>query len=556
MILIVEDNDMNREILYELLSDDFNVLLADNGLAGLTMLEEHYKIISIILLDIYMPGCNGFDFLEHKWNNSAFRSIPVIVMTASNTVEDEIRCLKLGASDFLSKPYNTEVMKNRIRSVIHLRETSTMLNKLEKDTLTGLFSKEFFFHQVETLLKNSPSERFDFICSDIENFRRMNDRYGTAKCDLFLTYLAQRLSQKLPDVILGGRLNGDVFGFILRHQEGNWAESSLKNLIGAEQPSGVIIKYGLVPDVDHALSASTIANYATSALKETKGHYNTFICVYDEEFHEKQMRVHFIEEGMLEGLRNREFQVYYQPKHSVKDDTIIGAEALVRWFHPKLGFIGPNVFIPLFEQNGFITELDHYVWEEVCCEIRRCLDIGFNVVPISVNVSRMNFDIPDLAEKIIALVDKYKLDHSLFHLELTESICADNLENISKICKKLHDSGFVIELDDFGSGYSALSSLSFLHIDMIKLDVSLIRNASETKNYSLVRYAILLAESMKIQTIAEGVEIEEQATALRVLGCDFIQGYYYSKPLPRDDFEPYLMEYESQKGDDYFNRIF
>ena len=555
-ILIVEDNDMNREILHDLLSDDFNVLLANNGLTGLKILEENYRTLSMILLDIYMPECNGFDFLERKWENAEFRAIPVIVMTASNTVEDEIRCLKLGASDFLSKPYNTEVMKNRIRSLIHLRETSSILNLLEKDTLTGLLSKEFYLHQVNNLLAKTPDEKYDLICSDIENFRRLNDRYGETKCDQFLSYLAKRLSSLLPDIVLAGRVGVDVFAFLIKHKNGDWAEDLLKNIVEEDTFPGVQLKYGLLPLVDTTLSATSLVNNATSAIKEIKGHYNTHLAVFDETFQKKLLRTHLIEEGMFDALKNKEFKVYYQPKHSVKDDTIVGAEALVRWEHPKLGFITPNVFIPIFEKNGFISELDYYVWEAVCKEIRNCLDIGFAIVPISVNVSRNDFDNPNMAGRLINLVDKYRIDHSLFHIELTESASMDNLESICATCKKLHDAGFIIELDDFGSGYSALSSISLLNVDIMKLDVSLIHNASETKNYSLLRYAIQLAESMKLKTVAEGVEIEEQAMALRVLGCDYIQGYYYSKPLKREEFEPYLLEYESQKGEEHFNRIF
>ncbi|MBO4334996.1 MAG: EAL domain-containing protein, partial [Desulfovibrio sp.] len=526
-ILIVEDNDMNRDILHDLLSDDFNVLVANNGLTGLKMLEENYQHLSIILLDIYMPECNGFEFLERKWEHTEFRGIPVIVMTASNTVEDEIRCLKLGASDFLSKPYNTEVMKNRIRSIIHLKETSSFLNRLEKDALTGLLSKEFFLHQSDNLLKRTPDTAYDLICSDVENFRRMNDRYGVAKCDEFLSLLASRLNTKLPDILLAGRVDVDVFAFLIKHQDGDWAEALLNDVAGDDQPMGVQLKFCLMPSVDHSLATLTLINHAASAIKEIKGHYKTRVAIYDEEFRKKQLRTHLIEEAMPDALKNREFQVYYQPKHSAKDDTIVGAEALVRWLHPKLGFLTPKDFIPLFEQNGFISKLDFYVWEEVCCEIRRCQDIGFAIVPISVNVSPIDFDTPDLAERLISLVDKYQIDHKLFRIELTEAMCVDNLDYIAATCKKLHDAGFVIELDDFGSSYSSLSSFVLLNVDVLKLDVSLVRNASETKNYSLLRYAILLAESMKLETIAEGVEVEEQVMALRVLGCDAIQGYYY-----------------------------
>ncbi|MCR4666381.1 MAG: EAL domain-containing protein [Desulfovibrio sp.] len=554
-LLIVEDSKMNREILKELLSDDFNILLAHNGLVGLDLMEEHKKSISIVLLDIFMPECTGFDFLERKQTMRGCQTIPVIVMTASNTVEDEIRCLELGASDFISKPYNTEVMKNRIRSIINLRETSSMLNRIEKDRLTGLYSKEVFLHKVSNILQTT-QDSYDLICSDIVNFRRMSERYGENKSDLFLRNLAQSLMKGIPDILLGGRISTDIFCFLLRHQDGDWAEATLKNVLGKDHPASFIIKYGLVPNVDHALPPKTLTNHATCAIKNIKGRFDATVGIYDEEFHKEQQRIAYIEEGMLEGLKNREFKVYYQPKHSATEDVIVAAEALVRWQHPKLGFIGPNIFIPLFERNGFITQLDLYVWEEVCREIRHCIEVGFSIVPISVNLSRLDFDIPNLAEKIIALVDKYEIDHSFFHVEVTESMCTDNVEQIAETCKKLHDAGFLIELDDFGSGFTALSYLSQLNVDILKLDVSLMQNAKETRNYSLVRYAILLAESMKMKTVAEGVEVEEQAAALRVLGCDYIQGYYYSKPLPQEEFEPYLLEYESSKGEDYFNRIF
>lgn len=554
-ILIVEDNVMNREILNNLLSDDFSILLASNGLEGLSMMEENYDRISIILLDIYMPECNGFEFLEKKREKSLFQSIPVIVMTASNTIEDEIRCLKLGASDFLSKPYNTEVMKNRIRSIIHLRETSQVLDRLEKDTLTGLNSKEFFFHQAENFLTKFPDLDYDLICSDIENFRQVNVRYGSSKADSYLQFLAMHLNKVLPDIILAGRVGADIFAFLVKHQKNGLSDEGLKNLTNPDIPHP-IVKFGLVPKVDHNLPVATLINYARTALKEIKGHFNTVIGVYNDEFHKKQQSIHMIEEGMLAGLQNREFQVYYQPKHSLADDSIIGAEALVRWVHPQMGFVSPNTFISLFEHNGFITQLDMYVCEEVCREIRHCLDIGFAIVPISINISRMDFDVPNLAENIIGIIDKYKIDRSLIHIELTESICSDNPDQIFKTCKQLHDSGLTIELDDFGSGYSSLSSLALMNIDVMKLDVSLIRLASKSKNYSLIRFAIMLAESMKLKTVAEGVETLEQATALRVLGCDYVQGFYYSKPMSQSDFEPYLLEYESRKGDDFFNPIF
>ncbi len=536
--LVVEDNVMNREILCDLLADDYDLLEAGNGLEGLRQLEDHYSEISIILLDVFMPQVDGFEFLRRKQADHRFDSVPVIVMTASEAVDDEIRCLRLGATDFVTKPYNVEVVKNRMRSVIRLRESAAMLNRLEADALTGLASKEFFNLRTEELLRRDPAGDYDLVCCDVERFRALNERYGTTLCDDYLRELAKALPHHLPDPVLAGRIGADVFAFLIRHQEGDWTETLRFDLEPRFDKFNV--KYGILPLVDHSLPAATLCDRATLALGTIKGRFQTVAAWYDDKMRKIQLREQQLVESMEESMRNREFHVYYQPKHDLNREKVGGAEALVRWIHPQLGFISPGDFIPLFEKNGFVTQLDFYVWEEVCRQLKRCEELGLPVVPVSVNVSRMDFDIPDLAGRIAALADQYEVDHSLLHIELTESVYGDNPGGIIRTLQELHDDGFIIELDDFGSGYSSLTSLNTLTIDVLKLDMSIIRQASDTNNYSILRYAILLADGMRLKTVAEGVETADQVEALRVLGCDLIQGYYYSKPLPRDDFEAYL----------------
>ena len=301
-LLVVEDNEMNREILCELLSDEYNVLRAGNGFEGLDILKENYQDIALVLLDIFMPECNGFDFLEHKKESPLFDSIPVIVMTASNTIEDEIRCLELGASDFLAKPYNTQVMKNRIRSIIRLRDASSMLNRLEKDSLTGLYSKEFFNHQAEQILLKNPNIKYDLLLCDIENFRRLNDRYGAQACDNFLQYLAVRLSEKLPDLVLTGRIGGDVFAFLLEHQVGHWT-GVLDEIVEPDQLPGVVVKYGLLKEVDHQLPPHTLCDRAIMALEEIKGQFKVNLTIYDEKIHQQQIRRQVLVEQMEPSLK-------------------------------------------------------------------------------------------------------------------------------------------------------------------------------------------------------------------------------------------------------------
>ena len=541
-VLIVEDNDMNREILYEILADDYHVLQAENGLEGLKQLEEHYGEISLVLLDVYMPELDGFGFLERKQGDSRYDTIPVIMMTASNEIDDEIRCLELGANDFVTKPYNVRVLKNRMRSVIRLRENSAMLGKLELDSLTGLYSKEFFYIYLRDRLRDEPEKSYDLVCSDVENFRALNDRWGQAKCDRFLQEVAERVQKKLDGLVLAGRISADVFAFLVEHRGLDW-NAVLPQPEREGQPALYTVKYGVYEDVDHSLPASAICDRATLPLGQVKRKFHKDVALYDEEMRKMQLLEHDIIDNMESSLKNREFQIYYQPKHDLRTDRTGGAEALVRWTHPQLGFIRPDLFIPLFERNGFVTQLDFYIWEEVCQELKRLRELGMPQIPVSINVSRMDFEVPDLAGQIRGLADRYGIPHGLLHIELTESMYSDNPEQIAMTLEALHEDGFIIELDDFGAGYSSLTSLNTLRLDVMKLDMSMIRHATATKDYSILRFAALLADGMRMKTVVEGVETEEQVAALKVLGCDYIQGYYYSRPIPARDFEEYLVQH-------------
>lgn len=204
-------------------------------------MEEHHSEISLILLDVFMPECDGFEFLERKRQYPQFDSVPVIVMTASNTVDDEIRCLGLGATDFVTKPYNVEALKNRMQSVIRLRESAAMLNRLELDDLTKLYSKEFYYHNVSGILRANPSSRYDIVCSDIENFRALNERYGQEQCDQFLCDLAASIPLTLPGMVIGGRIGADVFAFLIEHQEEDWT-AILNHDVQDEQGSKFVVK--------------------------------------------------------------------------------------------------------------------------------------------------------------------------------------------------------------------------------------------------------------------------------------------------------------------------
>jgi diguanylate cyclase (GGDEF)-like protein len=541
-VLIVEDNFINREMLKAILEDDFEVLEAENGLVGLQQLEEHYEDLSLVLLDVMMPVCDGLEFLRRKGQDHRFDSVPVIVTTASVGRDDEIKCLELGANDFVAKPYDVEIMMNRINNTVHLRESASIVNQLMWDELTKLYSKEFFYRRVDSVSVEFPNQEFDMVCCDIENFKALNDRYGRQNCDALLHDLADRLTAFLPGLLVGGRIGGDTFAFLIRHQRSREWTKVLDNVPKGLLGTTLTVKYGVVECVDHSIASSLTCDRAIMALEMIKGNFGVNVAWYDERLRKQQLTEHAIVESMEEALEQRQFTVYYQPKHDIKANTTGAAEALVRWIHPKLGFISPSEFIPLFEKNGFIAKLDLYIFEETCRELKHLKELGLPVVPISVNASRLDFDDPDFVLNIVHLADKYGIDRSMLHVEVTETAYSENPERVIESLKQLHEEGFLIELDDFGSGYSSLSSLNVLPLDVMKLDMSIIRQAAELNDYRIVRSAIQMAQFLDLSTVAEGVETEEVVNALKEVGCDLIQGYYYSKPLTQKEFESYLAQ--------------
>ena len=312
--------------------------------------------------------------------------------------------------------------------------------------------------------------------------------------------------------------------------------------MGVNFPLGnVIVKNGFYHIRKRSsLPSRGMFDRALIALQKIKDNYDVYWAEYDDEIRRDLLNNRLILESGPKALKEQQFTVYYQPKYDIQNNITCGAEALIRWEHPELGFMNPGVFIPLFEQNGFIKELDYYVWDIVCQTIRSWLDKGKRIVPISVNFSRRDFDDVNLARKVIDLVDSYGIEHKFFHIEITESAYSDNPQLIKETIKVFHDNGFIVELDDFGSGYSSMSALSELDLDVMKIDVSIINSDDAYSGKSILEFSMQLAKMMKLKTVAEGVETLEQVNRILSLGGDYIQGYYYSKPLPREMFEEYL----------------
>lgn len=484
------------------------------------------------------------EYIKKKLNGKSVYSFDYRIIE-----ENEMKCyrIKFANLDGIGEVHKVAIgyadvtpEADRINAMI---ESQAMLKVLERDELTGLYTKEFFFKKVEEYRKRFPNEKLMIWISDVQGLKLINERYGMEMGDEVLRIMAAG-GQTFPNMLFGGRIEGDKFSALMLDREttvdGISKDTTAYNDNNFPIPN-VIIKHGVYHiKPDDTLSVQAMCDRAVLALQSIKNKFGQKIAVYNEQLTNDLIMNRQIMENAEKALKNGEFCVYYQPKVDTKSNIVAGAEALVRWVHPEFGFMSPGTFIPLFEQNGFIKELDYYIWEEVCKAICKWKNDGVKVVPISVNVSRNDFENEKLADMIIELVDRYEIEHNLIQLEITESSYSDNPEVITSTIKRLHDAGFIIALDDFGTGYSSMIALSSLNLDIMKLDMSLIQNDIPGTEKNVLEFSMDLAKMMKLKTVAEGVETDEQAERIKQLGGDYIQGYYYSVPLSIDDYESYI----------------
>lgn len=546
-ILVVEDNALNRSLLCQILSADYDVEEAENGQEALGVLRQFGEGISLILLDIIMPVMDGYTFLSIMKADPSYSSIPVIVTTQNDAESDEVAALSHGATDFVAKPYKPQIILHRVAGIIRLRETAAMINMIQYDRLTGLYSKQYFYQQAGEVLLRNPDQQYDIICSDIENFKLINDVFGVKAGDRLLRGIGNAYAERLKGIGICGRLNSDQFACLLKHRDDYTDDMFIEASIltnGLLDIHNIVMKWGIYNVEDRSVSIEQICDRALLAARSIKGQYGKYFAIYDDTLRNQLLREQAITDSMESALSQNQFLVYLQPKYRIKDEVLVGAEALVRWNHPVWGFLSPAEFIPLFEKNGFITRLDRFVWEKACAVLHDWDERGYYPMSVSVNVSRADIYNEDLADTLVKIIEKYDLNPSRLHLEITESAYTENPKQIIDTVTTLRELGFVIEMDDFGSGYSSLNMLNDMPIDILKLDMKFIRSEmAKPKSQGILQFIINLASWMNLSVVAEGVETKAQLLRLTEIGCDYVQGYYFAKPMPCQEFEGLLDEY-------------
>lgn len=428
------------------------------------------------------------------------------------------------------------------------------MNLEERDSITGLYGKDGFYREAREMI-DSQIKDFDIIAMDIERFKMVNDNYGVEEGDRLLKYLAEKMVAYVESLDSAAmRMSADCFFIVVEHHEGFVEQfiSYMRNE-AANYPLNmkVAVKFGIYKVDDRSISVAKMCNRALLALELIKGKYDVVYSYYDDSIRKKMELEQMITDDMESALSNGEFEVYFQPKYDLLTDKVAGAEALVRWRHPIKGMISPSVFIPVFERNGLVTKLDMFVWEETCKYISEWKQNGKAGIPVSVNVSRCDIYNTNLPEVLMGIIRKYNVEPEELHLEITETAYTEDSEQLIEVVSQLKMSGFVIEMDDFGSGYSSLNMISELPIDILKLDMRFVQNEKINSNKNIMNFVIGLAKWMNLLVVAEGVETQEQINSLRSIECNYVQGFFYSKPIPGKEFTKHLGDMEiSQMSQD------
>lgn len=451
--------------------------------------------------------------------------------------------------------------------VMHIRRFFELKNKNEhledlakRDKLTGAYSLSSFKSEADIIISNNPNTKFAVLYLDIENFKYINDIMGYSFGDDILKKYAALMMKSLGKNELFGRNVADRFMVLKTYQNKEELLRAqkeadrvfLKSVMGSEGKQIITVACGIccIEDVLEKLDTEGLldrANYAQKTVKNDPGLHYAF---YNEDIRNTMRKETEIRNRIGEALANQEFLVYYQPKVGLMSGRIEGAEALVRWQTPDRGLIPPDLFIPVLEKNHSISQLDQYVFEQVCIWMTNRMRTGKRIISVSVNVSKIQFYNPNFAEIYAGIKNKYQIPDQMIEIEFTETAAFDNQSYIIEIVNELHKNGFRCSLDDFGKGYSSLGMLKELPIDTLKLDAMFFRECLDMdKENTIIRNIVSMINELNITSVAEGIESQEQVEFLRSIGCGMVQGYVFYKPMPEEKLDDILAE--GQEGLDY-----
>lgn len=546
-ILIVDDEQMNRELLGFIAARDYEVLYASNGKDALEIMRREAKTLSLVLLDLNMPEMDGFQVLEIMKEDPELSDLPVLVLTSEESAE--IDCLKMGASDFIAKPFEqAEVVIARMERTIELYEDRKIILQTEREDMTGLFTRNYFYSYAEKYDQFHADEKMDAIAMNIDNFHLINELYGRISGNSVLQHLGAYL-RNLRDTTgcMAARVSADLFLVYIKSGKVDYdvIASDVNQHFDSYPDINVRVRCGVYTNVDKSIEIERRFDRAVQAQNSIRGDYSTSVAYYNDEIQKRRLREAQLLAEFDNALANGQFVLYFQPKYNIEGEKpyLTSAEVLIRWRHPDLGMISPAEFIPLFEENGLIQKLDFWIWKRAIEYMASWKERFGKEIALSVNISRMDLYSHHLITFIEDELDKNGVSRSKLYLEILESAYMDNSDQMIEIVQLMRSEGFKVEMDDFGTGYSSLAMLAQVPVDVIKMDMSFVKDLrSDERRETMIRLIMDIAKHLNISVVAEGVEDKATVGFLKTVGCNTIQGFYFSRPLPEEDFIKKFME--------------
>lgn len=539
VILIVDDQSSDLEILREAVADLGNVHVASDGRAALEV--AGFCRPDLILMDIEMPGMNGFSLCRAIKADPKLCDAAILFVTSHTQSDNEIRALDFGGVDFIQKPLNIPVVRAHVRAHLNLRNEAKRLTFY--DPLTGLPNRVLLMDRVEQALQQAARNagKVALLLLDLDHFKGINDSVGHSVGDAILKRVAERLSGSIRRIDTVSRPGGDEFVILLPEMTrldaiGDFIERLLEILAAPMEIGGnrynlsTSVGVSVYPDDSDSLEA--LYSHADTAMYQAKREGRNRYRFFSYALEASTRARHLLEQHMRSALEQTIFEVFYQPKIDARDGTFCGMEALLRWRQPDGTIISPADFIPVAEETGLIVPLGRQVLSQACKDACFLMQSGIEV-PVSVNISAVQFREDSFFEMVHGILEESGLSPSLLELEITEGVLADNIAKARELLNALKALGVRVAIDDFGTGYSSLTYLKRLPIDVLKIDQSFVRDMLDDHSDAAIIEAIVrMGQALGLELIAEGVENQQQAHRLMELGCWLMQGYLYGRPVP------------------------